>query len=223
MASERDQPMADTLRAVIFDLDNCLVAANEPGEALFAPAFEAMRAHGELSAAAIADCWVHALDVVARKHGFSAAMLDAGWRAFRTLEVREPLRGYGDLDALATLPLARFLVTSGFRRLQESKIDALGVRALFAEVQVDAIDESPRRRKKERFADIAARHGFQPAEVLVIGDNADSELAAGRSLGMPTVQVLRPGVPRDENARWHVGNFGELSKLIPKINSARSP
>ena len=211
-----------SVRAAIFDLDNCVAAADEPGEALVAPAFDAMRAHGELSAAAIADCWVHALDVVACKHGFSAAMLDAGWRAFRTLEVKQPLRGYGDLDALATLPVARFLVTSGFRRLQESKIDALGVRRLFVEIHVDAIDEVPRSSKREIFAGIAARHGLEPAEVLVIGDNAESELAAGRSLGMPTVQVLRPGVPRDENARWHIGNFGELSRLIPKLHSARS-
>ena len=41
------------IRAVIFDLDNCLAAANEVGEGLFKPAFEAMRNanHGRLSEA----------------------------------------------------------------------------------------------------------------------------------------------------------------------------
>ena len=82
------------------------------------------------------------------------------------------------------------------------------------EIHVDAIDESPRRLKKERFADIARRHGWQPGEVLVVGDNAESEIAAGHELGMPTVQTLRPGVPPAPNARWRIKNFGELSKLI---------
>ena len=133
------------IRDVVVDLDNCLAAADEPGEALFAPAFEAMRAanHDQLSDRALdtafADCWRHALDFVARKHGFCEEMLAAGWRAFRTLEVERPLRGYGDLDAL-------------------------GVRQLFAEIHIDAIDESPRSSKRALFA----------------------EIAAGNALGMPT-------------------------------------
>ena len=213
------------LRAVILDLDNCLAAADEAGEALFAPAFDAIRAanRGRLSNealdAAFADMWRHALDHVARRHNFSDAMLQAGWNAFRTIEVTQPLRGYPDLWEIGKLPLERFLVTSGFRRLQESKIAALGVARLFAQVQVDAIDESPRHPKKERFADIASRHGWQPAEVLVVGDSAESEIAAGNALGMPTVQTVRPGVPPAPNAQWRIKNFAELSKLIPKIHS----
>ena len=212
------------IRAAVFDLDNCLAAADEAGEALFAPAFDAIRAVSRLSedqlSAAFADMWRHALDHVARTHHFSDEMLQAGWRAFRNLEVTQPLRGYPDLWEIEKLPLARFLVTTGFRRLQESKIAALGIARLFDGIEVDAIDEPPRRPKQQRFADIAARHGWQPAEVLVVGDNADSEIAAGRALGMPTVQTLRPGVPPAANAQWRIGNFAELSKLMPKIHSA---
>jgi putative hydrolase of the HAD superfamily len=215
-----------TIRAALFDLDNCLAAADEAGEALFAPAFDAIRAanKGRLSdeqlSGAFADMWRHALDRVAREHNFSEEMLQAGWRAFRAIEVKQPLRGYPDLWEIEKLPLKRCLVTSGFRRLQESKIAALGIERLFAEVQVDAIDESPRRRKKARFAEIAERHGWQPGEVLVLGDDADSEIAAGNELGMLTVQTLRPGVRPADNARWRIKSFAELPKLIPKIHSS---
>jgi putative hydrolase of the HAD superfamily len=214
------------IRGVIFDLDNCIAAADEAGEALFGPAFAAIRTanHGHLTedqlSAAFADMWRHALDHVARKHHFTDDMLRAGWDAFRTLEVEQPLRGYPDLRAIEGLQVERLLVTTGFRRLQESKIAALGIAPLFTEVQVDAIDEPPRRSKQDRFADIASRRGWQPGEVLVVGDNAESEIAAGNALGMPTVQTLRPGVPPALNARWRIGNFVELSKLIPKIHSA---
>ena len=204
------------IRAVIFDLDNCLAAADEAGEALFAPAFDAMRAanRGRLSeeelSAAFADCWRHALDHVASKHNFSDEMYRAGFEAFRRIEVKQPLRGYGDLHRVRTLPWKRILVTSGFRRLQESKIDALGIRAVFDEVHVHAIDEAHPRGKKETFEEILSRHGWRPEEVLVVGDNAESEIAAGNELGMKTVQTLRPGVPYAPAAGRHIKCLDEL-------------
>ena len=223
-SSPRRRSHAD-VAAVIFDLDNCLAAADEAGEALFAPAFDAIRAanRGHLTeaglSAAFADMWRHALDHVARTHHFTEAMLQAGWRAFRAIRVEQPLHGYPDLWTIEALQVERFLVTTGFRRLQESKVAALGIAPLFAEVQIDAIDEAPRRSKQERFAEIASRHGWEADQVLVVGDNGDSEIAAGNALGMPTVQTLRPGVPPAPNAQWHIRNFAELSKLIPKIHS----
>jgi hypothetical protein len=60
-------------------------------------------------------------------------MLVAGWAVSVRLEVATPMRGYADLRTLAELPVLRFLVTSGFRRLQESKIMALGFERLFGD------------------------------------------------------------------------------------------
>jgi putative hydrolase of the HAD superfamily len=111
-------------KAVIFDLDNSLAAATEVGEPLFAPAFDAIRRanHGTVSEEALceafADCWRHPLDWVATQYGFSETMLAAGWTVLAATEVTAPMHGYGDLAILAELPVRRFLVTSGFRRLQ---------------------------------------------------------------------------------------------------------
>ena len=64
------------IKALIFDLDNCLAAASEVGEDVFAPAFEAMRNanRGTLSeeqlAEAFQDVWRHPLDFVASTFGF---------------------------------------------------------------------------------------------------------------------------------------------------------
>ena len=98
------------IRGIIFDLDSCLAAANEVGEALFAPAFEAIRSanSGAVSEdqlkAAFADCWRFPFDSVAQKYHFSPAMRAAGFAAFSQIEVREPMHGYGDLAVLAELP-----------------------------------------------------------------------------------------------------------------------
>jgi len=207
-------------KALIFDLDNCLAAANEVGEQLFEPAFEAIRKTNRSTVSddslsrAFADCWRHPLDWVAAKYGFSDAMLSAGWSVLATTEVTRPMVGYGDLASLSELPVQRFLVTSGFRRLQESKIRALNLGPLFTAIRVDAIDEPDRIGKQGLFKQILQDYQLTPAEVVVVGDNADSEIEAGNLLGIATVQTLRPGVPRANNATFYIHTLTELKTLL---------
>lgn len=208
------------ITAIFFDLDTCLSAADEPGRALFEPAFEAIRQanQGTLPdaalARAIAECWRFPFDDVARRHGFSEAMREAGFRAFGRIEIPVPMKGYGDLEVLGALPVRRFLVTTGFRRLQESKIRALGIGALFEGICIDAIDEPGPKGKERIFRELLARHALRTDEVLVVGDNPDSEIAAGNRLGLRTVQTLRPGVLRGDNATHHVTGLAELHALL---------
>jgi len=208
------------IKALIFDLDSCLAAADEVGESLFATAFQAIRSANigtvpeEQLRAAFADCWRFPFDFIADKYGFSPAMRAAGFAAFKQTEVRQPMHGYGDLDALAELPAKLFLVTSGFRRLQESKVRALGIAPLFTEVHIDAIDESHPKGKLHAFEAILQRHQLSPKELLVVGDNPDSEIAAGNRLGMTTIQILRPGVPASPAATHHIHTLGELKRFL---------
>jgi hypothetical protein len=64
------------IKALTFDLDSCLAAADEVGESLFAPAFEAIRLANDGAVpearlrAAFADCWRFPFDFVADKYGF---------------------------------------------------------------------------------------------------------------------------------------------------------
>lgn len=208
------------IRALIFDLDNCLAAANEIGEHLFEPAFVAIRTanRGTLSEEALkeafSECWRHPLDFVADKYGFSHDMLAAGWDVFAGTTVETPMKGYDDLDTLRDLSVDLYLVTSGFRRLQESKIKALSLEHLFAGIHVDAIDEADRKGKQGIFEFILSTKNLKPESVLVVGDNPDSEIQAGNALGMRTVQILRPGIPRGDNATYYIQTLAELKALL---------
>lgn len=216
------------IRAILFDLDNCLAPADEPGRELLEPMFAAIRRVSVLPPEALTrafgDCWSMPLDLVAERHHFSPAMREAAWRAAVPMRVPGPMRGYDDLKVLPSFEVLRFLVTTGFRRLQESKIDALGFRHLFDSVHVDAIDEEPRVGKAGIFAEILERHALRPDDALVVGDSATSEIAAGNALGIPTVQILRPGVPRADSARHHIHRLDELyalAGLAPKQSVPR--
>lgn len=208
-----------TYAVAIFDLDNCLMDARAMGT-LFETAFVAIRQanQGTLSPdvleEAIAQCWYTAFDLVAERYGFSAAMRDAGWQAFSRMEMRPPLSGYADIGLLPALPVRRYLVTSGFRRLQQSKIDVLGIAPCFERVVIDAIDEPGPHGKARIFADILAREGCAPGQVLVVGDNPLSELGAGRSLGMVTVQTVRPGIPPWDEADHQVAGLQGVQELL---------
>ena len=204
------------MRAIIFDLDNCLAAADEVGEHLLEPVFAAVRAanNGALSSseldAAFRDCWTHAFDFVAATHQFTPRMRAAGWEAFREIEVRAPMDGYGDLALLPSLGEQRFLVTSGFRRLQESKVRALGIATCFDAIVVDAIDEPARRGKERILRDLMSKFELDASEVLVVGDNAESELAAAARLGLRSAQIIRPGVTLADGVTVHVRDLAEL-------------
>lgn len=207
-------------KAIIFDLDSCLSAADEPGQQLYAPACAAITHTNQGSHSpsvlqnAFADMWRLPFDFVAEKYGFTPAMKAAGWETLTHLEITTPMQGYGDLDVLGELPVLRFLVTSGFRRLQESKIRALGIAPHFTAIHVDAIDQPGYRGKQIIFEDILRDYQLQPDEVLIVGDNHDSEIAIGVRLGIRTVQTLRPGVPRSSAATHHIQTLHELKPLF---------
>lgn len=220
-------------KVAIFDLDNCLLDARSVGT-LFEPAFEAIRHANQGALApdvleqAIGQCWYTAFDLVAERFGFTDAMRDAGLQQFRRMRVTGALQGYPDIALLPRVAMRRYLVTSGFRCLQESKIAALGIRSWFDHVFIDDVDEAMdapahSRGKLAVFRRILELEACQACEVLVIGDNPLSELGAGRALGATTVQTVRPGVAAWDLADHRVSGLDELLELLSHNGVAAQP
>lgn len=200
-------------RAVVRPLRTALVAANRGPDAL-EPA---------VLATVLADTWHRPFDVVARDRGLPAALCAAWEAASAELVVTVPLRPYADVWALGDLAVHRVLVTTGFRRFQESKVAALGVAPLFERVVVDALGEPGRAGKAGIFGALLEELGLAPAEALVVGDSAESEIAAGNRLGIPTVQVLRRGAARAESATYHLRSLRQLPALVAALDRGRAP
>ena len=217
------------LRAAVFDLDNTIFDSTTVPAGVLAPAVAAVR-QANVGAGALAPHVLEAALRAAERFGFLhvadahkvPTRLRAAWRAaYRDLAVAAPLTPYADVvPTLTTLRLTRLLLTTGFRRMQESKIVALQIAQLFDGIYIDALDDGGEPNKPKLLAEILRTRRLQPEQTLVVGDSADNEIAAGNALGAVTVQVLRPGVPRTATARYHVASFAELPRLVASLDAA---
>ncbi|HEX5438016.1 MAG TPA: HAD family hydrolase [Gemmatimonadaceae bacterium] len=215
-------------RALICDLDNTLF----PAHAISASALSPLRAAvlssnrgpkalpSQLVERALEEARWRPFDAVAEELHLPAPVRAAWAAAYTTLQLSGPLMPYPDVAVLAQLALPRFLVTSGFRRFQESKVATLGIGHLFDALYIDALDEPEREGKAGIFRRIVRERDLVPADVFVVGDSAESELRIGRELGMVTVQVLRDHV---EPCAWATHRIHGLHELVALIAARISP
>ncbi|WP_257450456.1 HAD family hydrolase [Archangium lipolyticum] len=210
------------LKAVIYDLDDTLFpprsVPEEAARSLLAALREVLEDSGELKAAQIADImnmvWERPLDEIARLHGLSAEVQIRVGGVFAGFRLDCELMPYPDIQVIRQIPGLRFLVTTGFRRLQESKIERLGIAHYFDRIIVDALDEPGRRGKQTIFRELLEAYQLRPEEVVVLGDNPNSEIDAGNKLGIPTVQILRGRKQAAAAASFHVEDLAKFLRWI---------
>lgn len=122
---------------------------------------------------------------VAIKYGFKQAAIDNAIKYLKTGEVTEPLNPSADYHYIKSLKGRKFIVTAGFLRKQTTKVKMLGIADDFEEVYVvDATTSN--QTKKDAFLTLIQKHKLNPDDILVIGDDAESEIKFGLELGLST-------------------------------------
>jgi FMN phosphatase YigB (HAD superfamily) len=207
-------------KAVIYDLDDTILPTRSISESTFEPVFKAIRRanNGKLPDAelekAFADLWCKPIDVVAKEYGFNQQMVDEFKRTLTETDYQLTLSTYDDFEVVKQINALRLLVTTGITKLQQAKIDALFNDDDFDDIIIDDPYHDNRLGKKKIFEMIAQRYQLKANQVWIVGDNPDSEIAAGNDLGMNTVQILRPGVEQSDKAKYIIRSFHELKDLI---------
>lgn len=203
-------------KAIIYDLDNTLYTVASIGHQLFASLFELLEKEGipaERMPVIKDDIMRRPFQVVARQHQFSEKLTQKGLELLKHLTFTEPIELHHDYAELKKLPQERFLVTTGFTELQHSKIRSLGIEQDFKEVHV--IDpQNTTQTKKTVFADILQRHRYAPSDVLVVGDDPESEIKAATALGIDTVLYDKQGRYPTFTACDRITDFSELSRFL---------
>ncbi len=98
--------------------------------------------------------------------------------------------------------------------MQHSKIDQLGIRTEFKEVHVI---NPVLTNKKNVFTDILERNGYTAQEVLVIGDDPESEIAAAKALSIPTVLYDPQNKFSADEADYKISHYNELATIVNSL------
>lgn len=200
-------------KAVIFDLDNTIYPVASIAKELFASLFRLLSESGELNNLDEVkhDLMRKPYQVVALKHGFSAGLTKQGLRLLEGLRYEGPISPFDDYAETRSLSVKKFLVTTGFQALQQSKIEGMGLENDFTEIHIVDPQFSS---KKEVFASILSRHRLAPAEVLVVGDDPDSELKAANELGIAAVLYDKEGLQKGQTSFPHITGFQGLAAFL---------
>ncbi len=123
--------------------------------------------------------------LVADKFNFSPELKAQGINLLSNMEYDLPMKPFEDYRHIQSANIQKFLVTTGFTKLQWSKVKMLGIVDDFVEIHI--VDpEKSNQTKKDVFADILKRHNYTAEDMLVIGDDPESEIKAATELGVDT-------------------------------------
>lgn len=161
----------------------------------------------------ITDLWKVPFDVVSEKYQFTPEVNAKFSEAVEIQEYQFDIKTFEDFELIKNLDSPKILVTTGFKKLQLAKIEALGIESTFKEIYIDEVNSDNRIFKKGIFESILC-NGSHEEQFIVIGDNPDSELKAGKELGLKTVQIAQFGQKRSNYADFYISNYMEFVHLL---------
>ncbi|MCS3796434.1 HAD family hydrolase [Niastella sp. OAS944] len=180
---------AHMIKAIIFDLDNTIYPVPQIGTKLFAPLFELIEMEGDHSRdlEKIKDEIMRTpFQKVAKDHHFSEELTSKCINILKELAYTGAIEPFADFEVVRGLPVDKFLVTTGFTKMQQSKVDRLELAKDFKEIHI--IDPTTSKKgKKDVFADIIQRYEYDKEDVIVVGDDVNSEIKAAHELGVEAV------------------------------------
>jgi putative hydrolase of the HAD superfamily len=203
-------------KAIIFDLDNTIYPVPQIGSKLFAPFFDLIEQEGTHNhdLEKIKDEVMRTpFQKVAEDHHFSEELTRKSIDILKELAYNGAIEPFADFEVVLSLPVDKFLVTTGFTKMQQSKVDRLELAKDFKEIHI--IDPTiSKKSKKDIFADIIQRYEYDKDDVLVVGDDVNSEIKAAQELGVDAVWY-------DKYSRYEakegVKKIADYRKLVERL------
>ncbi len=205
-------------RILIFDLDNTIYPVKSIGDKLFSPLFELMEQYrheitDEMFQKAKEDIMRKPFQIVAENYHFSKDLSEKGINLLREAAYEEEMKPFSDYSITRQLQADKYLVTTGFSKLQRSKVKQLGIENDFKEIFI--IDPAiSGKNKKDIFLEIIKKKNYKKEEILVIGDDPDSEISAAKSIGLETFLYDPENIHPDGIADYKSNSFESLNVII---------
>lgn len=203
-------------KVLFIDLDNTIYPVSSIGAALFDPLFNKIKDDGrylgdfnEIKEAIMR----RPFQKVARDFNFNCDLINKSLILLESLECNMSMKPFNDYTDVKNIRCQKFLITTGFTKMQNSKIDNLNIREDFKEIHI--VDpQLSNLTKKDIFLDIINRHNFNITEILVIGDDINSEIKAAKTLGIDVVLIDKIGIEYKNTTINSIQNFSELYNFL---------
>lgn len=199
------------------DLDNTIYPVSAIGDKLFKSLFALIEESGEYKGnleEIKSRIMRQPFQVVANDFSFGERLVEACLQLLSELTYEDKIKPFEGYEALKSIPCKKYLVTTGFTKLQHSKIKQLDIDKDFEVIFV--VDPSQSElTKKDIFQKILAEHQYTPDEVLVVGDDLQSEIKAAKELGIETLLYNHNGEQPEVKGQATIHSFKEL---VPYLN-----
>lgn len=176
-------------KALIIDLDNTIYLVSSIGDVLFKPLFQLIARSGEYTGnldELKAEIMRRPFQFVASDFLFSEKLKTDCLKLLSDLTYKDSIHPVENYETIREIHCKKFLVTTGFTKLQNSKIERLGIKNDFEKIYI--IDPGKTAQtKRDIFKKILINYKFRLDEVLVVGDDLNSEIKAANELGIETV------------------------------------
>lgn len=206
------------IKAIFFDLDNTIYDVNSIAKELLTPLFDLIKSSGEFSIPFedVKNLILQKpLQTVAEKSGFSKRLLEQCIAHLKGSEFHGKISPFEGFMETALLPVDKFLVTSGFTKMQLSKVRGMKLNDFFNEIHVVDFFEKERT-KKDVFIQIMSKHHYLPSEILVLGDDLHSEIKAAKELGMDYLLFDTNGRYQDHEDDKKITGYRQLLMRLKK-------
>ena len=205
-------------KALILDLDNTIYPVSSIGDKLFAPLFDLIKSDEHVSdqfAQIRKEVMRRPFQLVANEFNFSKELTDKGTELLKNITYNGTIEPFDDYKLIRDLKIDKYLVTTGFKKMQQSKVEAMQLQTDFREIHI--IDPSTSDKvKKDLFTDIISRHHYNKADVLIVGDDLNSEIKAAKELGVDAVLYDKLNMYKEEKSVTRITDFAELIKQYEK-------
>jgi putative hydrolase of the HAD superfamily len=176
-------------KAIIIDLDNTIYPVSSIGDKLFKTLFSIIYESGEYSGdfdKIKSEIMRRPFQFVADEFLFSESLKSQGISHLSEKTYEDRMQPFDDYIFVRTIPCKKFLVTTGFPTMQHSKIKQLGIEDDFEEIFIIDPGKSDIT-KKDIFSKILTDNNYSVDDVLVVGDDLNSEIKAAKALGIDNV------------------------------------
>ena len=208
-------------KALILDLDNTIYPVSSISENLFEALFDVLDQHAEIINSNDANSVNKIKDEMTRRpfqHIADDFALDKGVRdkmidMLRNMAYTQPMKPYADYQHVRAILLDKFLVTTGFSKLQWSKVRMLGIENDFKHIHIVDPDIN-QLTKRDIFSEIMQAHNYEAIDLLVIGDDPESEIKAAKALDIDTFLYDPANKYPHVQVTCRSGDLGDISTLI---------